>query len=75
MICGDEEPIDCRPADLLQPELERLKAELPEKYNEQPEDVLTLAQFPQVAPKFFEKRQAKKYGVNSAHAVDGAHPV
>lgn len=75
MICGDDEPIDCRPADLLEPELEKLKAELPEKYNEQPEDVLTLAQFPQVAPKFFEKRQAKKYGVNAAHGVNGAHPV
>jgi oxaloacetate decarboxylase alpha subunit len=74
-ICGDDEPIDVRPADLIKPELEKLKADLPEKYNEQPEDVLTLAQFPQVAPKFFEKRQAKKYGVNAAHAVGGAHPV
>lgn len=75
-IIGDEEPIDCRPADLLEPELERLKAELPEKYNEQEEDVLTLAQFPQVAPKFFEKRQQKKYGISAvADAANQVHPV
>ena len=76
-IIGDEEPIDCRPADLLKPELETLTADMPAKYKEQEEDVLTLAQFPQVAPGFFEKRTNKKYGVDSAHA-DAAlavHPV
>jgi len=76
-ILKDEEPIVCRPADLIEPELEKLKAELPEKYNEQAEDVLTLAQFPQVAPKFFESRMNKKYGVDAAHANAAAavHPV
>lgn len=76
-ICGDEEPITCRPADLIEPELEKLKAELPEKYNEQAEDVLTLAQFPQVAPKFFESRSNKKYGVDGKHAdaKSAVHPV
>lgn len=76
-ICGDEEPITCRPADLIAPELEKLKAELPEKYNEQPEDVLTLAQFPQVAPKFFESRSNRLYGVDGKHAdaTAGVHPV
>lgn len=76
-IIGDAEPIDCRPADLIPPELEKLKAELPEKYNEQEEDVLTLAMFPQVAPKFFESRLNKKYGIDGAHAIPAqkVHPV
>ncbi len=76
-IIGDDEPIECRPADLIPAELEKLKAELPEKYNEQEEDVLTLAMFPQVAPKFFESRSNKKYGVDSAHAIPAqqVHPV
>lgn len=77
MICGDEEPIICRPADLIEPELEKLKAELPEKYNEQEEDVLTLAMFPQIAPKFFESRTQRLYGIDGKHADPAAkvHPV
>ena len=76
-IIGDEEPIDCRPADLLEPELEKLRAQLKPEFNEQEEDVLTLAQFPQVAPKFFEKRRDRKYGVDAAHAdkESKVHPV
>lgn len=76
-ILGDEKPITCRPADLLEPELEKLKAEMPKKYYEQEEDVLTYAQFPQVAPKFFEKRMQKKYGVDADHADASkqVHPV
>lgn len=76
-IIGDEEPIVCRPADLLEPELDKLRAEIPAEYIEQDEDVLTWAQFPQVAPKFFEARKAKKYGVDAAHAdkANAVHPV
>ncbi|MBE6883125.1 MAG: oxaloacetate decarboxylase subunit alpha [Ruminococcaceae bacterium] len=76
-IIGDAEPIDCRPADLIEPELEKLKAEFPQKYYEQEEDILTLAMFPQIAPKFFEKRAAKKYGVDAEHAdrENKVHPV
>ncbi len=64
-IIGDEEPITCRPADLLEPELENMRAEVKEMGDliEQEEDVLTYAQFGQVATKFFEKRdQIKKFG-------------
>ncbi|MCL2856797.1 MAG: oxaloacetate decarboxylase subunit alpha [Oscillospiraceae bacterium] len=77
MIIGEEEAIDCRPADLLPPELEKQRDTLPEKYNEQPEDVLTLAMFPQVAPKFFEKRSNKKYGIAAEHSdrEKKVHPV
>ena len=63
-IIGDEEPITCRPADLLEPELDKLRAEIPQ-YIEQEEDVLSYAQFPEVATKFFEKRRAAHAGINS----------
>ncbi len=66
-IIGDAEPIDCRPADLLKPELETLKKEC-EKWTEQEEDVLSYAQFGQVAEKFFKVRADKKYGVDSENA-------
>ena len=75
-IIGDEEPIDCRPADLLKPELETLKKECAE-WIEQDEDVLSYAQFGQVATKFFENRRNKKLGIDEDH-VDKAgkvHPV
>jgi oxaloacetate decarboxylase alpha subunit len=76
-IIGDEKPIDCRPADLLENELEKLKADMPSKYYEQEEDVLSYAQFGAVAEKFFEKRMNKKYGVDGEHADKAAavHPV
>ena len=63
-IIGDEEPITCRPADLLEPELNKLRAEIPQ-YIEQDEDVLSYAQFPEVATTFFEKRRETKAGINS----------
>lgn len=66
-IIGDEETIDCRPADLLQPELERFKEEAG-KYTEKEEDVLSYAQFNEVAVKFFEKRAAKKVGLDTDRA-------
>lgn len=76
-IIGDDKAIDCRPADLLEPEIEKMRAELPAKYNEQEEDVLTWAMFPQVAPKFFESRFQKKHGIDGAHLDDKnkVHPV
>lgn len=53
---GDELPITCRPADLLNNELEILKNEI-EEYIEQDEDVLSYALFPQVAIDYFKYRQ------------------
>jgi oxaloacetate decarboxylase alpha subunit len=63
-IIGDEEAITCRPADLIAPQLENVKGEMKEYY-EQEEDVLSYALFPQVAMKFFKDRQAKKYKIDS----------
>lgn len=75
-IIGDAEPIDCRPADLLKPELEKLREECAE-WIEQEEDVLSYAQFGQVATKFFEKRRAKKYNIDADHAdaANNVHPL
>ena len=72
-ILGDEAPIDCRPADLIAPELEKLKADAA-KWTEQEEDVLSYAMFGQVAEKFFEKRRDKNNGIDSVHA-DKANKV
>ena len=52
---GDEEIITCRPADLLEPEMEKLKEETKE-YARTEEDVLSCALFPQVAPEFLKKK-------------------
>lgn len=75
-IIGDEEPIDCRPADLLPPELDKLREEC-KQWAEQEEDVLSYAQFGPVAVKFFEQRNAAKYGVdhNLADSENKVHPV
>jgi len=62
-IIGNEEQITVRPADLIEPELDKLKAEI-SKYIEQEEDVLTYALFPQIALNYFKKRQTKLYGFN-----------
>mgnify|MGYP001255190122 FL=1 len=55
-IIGDEQPITCRPADLIEPELEGYRQDLASKgYNGiTDEDVLTYAMFPEVAINFFE---------------------
>ncbi len=57
---GDEEVITCRPADLLEPELEKYATEMKEKgIGKTEEDVLSYALFPQVAEKFFKVRDAE----------------
>ena len=72
-ILGDEAPIECRPADLIAPELDKLKADAA-KWTEQEEDVLSYAMFGQVAEKFFEKRRDKNNGIDNVHA-DKANKV
>ena len=75
-ILGDEKPITCRFADTLEPEMDKLRAEAA-KWMSQEEDVLTYAMFPQVAPKFFEKRNQKEFGVDGDHVdfANKSHPV
>ena len=56
---GDDQVITCRPADLLEPELEKYKAEAGDLAKCE-EDVLSYALFPQVAAKFLETKYGKK---------------
>ncbi len=59
---GSEEVITCRPADLLEPELDKYREECKNVpgFNGSEEDVLSYALFPQVATKFFASRLAPK---------------
>lgn len=66
-VIGDTEPLTCRPADLLEPELDKIEAEMAQ-YKEQDEDVLTYALFPQVATEFFKYREAQKTKVDTSVA-------
>ncbi|MEE9543927.1 MAG: pyruvate/oxaloacetate carboxyltransferase, partial [Thermodesulfobacteriota bacterium] len=54
---GDEKPITCRPADLLEPELNKMTRELNGRVKNV-EDILTYALFPMIALEFFEQREA-----------------
>jgi len=73
---GDAKPITCRPADLLENEMDKLEKEVA-PYKEQDEDVLSYALFPQVATDFFKYRQAqeKKVDEKAADTKNGAYPV
>ena len=75
-IIGDEEVITCRPADLIEPELEKIKKEVAQ-YMEQEEDVLTRALFPQPSIEFFKYRNAKRYQIDSTllNEEDMVYPV
>ena len=65
-VLDGQEPITCRPADLLEPELERLRVELRalaqqdgftlEQGEREIDDVLTYAMFPQIGLKFLKNR-------------------
>lgn len=65
-ILEGSEPITCRPADLLEPEMDKLTTELLEKADQegislaegehQIDDVLTYALFPQIGLKFLKNR-------------------
>ena len=73
---GDQKPITCRPADLIENELDKLEAQM-SQYKEQEEDVLSYALFPQVATDFFKYREAQQTKVdpNTADTKSKAYPV
>lgn len=75
-IIGDEKPITCRPADLLEPQLAKIESEMKD-YKEKDEDVLSYALFPQQAMDYFKFRQAQKFGIdpNLADSDNGIYPV
>ncbi len=66
---GDEEPIDCRPADLIPPGMEKAREEVAALLGDpepDEEDVISYALFPQVAGPFLERR---------AQGSDGREPL
>ena len=73
---GDEPRITYRPADDLEPEYEKFKAEIAE-YIEQEEDVLSYAVFEQVALNYFKWRKAAKEGIdkNLSDRSSNVYPV
>jgi oxaloacetate decarboxylase alpha subunit len=75
---GDKEPITCRPADLIEPQLEKYRNDpIVKQYARQDEDVLSYALFPQVAEEFFRYRAAQqnKIDPDKADTENAAYPV
>jgi len=58
-IIDDEEPIKVRPADLLEPALDKIPDDV-KPYIESEEDKITYALFPQIAVEFFKRRKAQR---------------
>jgi len=56
-LCGGLKPIDCRPADLLEPGLAAAADELPAGTIQSEEDILSYALFPEVALGYFKWRK------------------
>jgi len=56
-ILGSEKPVDIRPADLLEPILEKVKSDVPKDLVVKEEDYISYALFPEVALKFFNWRK------------------
>lgn len=71
-----KEPIICRPADLIEPQLEQFEKECAE-WKKQDEDVLTYALFPKVATDYFKYRKAQedKVDLSVADTASGAYPI
>ncbi len=61
-IIGEEEVVTCRPADLLEPELPKLREEI-SCYAHSEEDVLSYALFPEQARDFLGRREDPFYDV------------
>jgi oxaloacetate decarboxylase alpha subunit len=66
-VLRDEEPFRGRPADLLEPQLEKTREEMKNEINNE-EDLLSYILFPQVAQAFFKGRHehTKSYGQKAA---------
>ena len=72
LCIGDEPVIDHRPADDLEPELDKAKAELAEAGypDASPEDVLSYALFPEVALPFFAKRDEQRKAAQESSVTE-----
>jgi oxaloacetate decarboxylase alpha subunit len=63
-VIGEEEPITCRPADLLEPLFNKIPSDA-KPYIESDEDKLTYALFPQTALEFFKKRKERRQQIRT----------
>ena len=54
---GNADVVSCRPADLLNPEMDRLRSEI-DAVAESDEDVMTYAMFPEIGREYLEQRAA-----------------
>jgi pyruvate carboxylase subunit B len=77
-IIGDEEPIHCRPADLLKPEYEKRKKEAEDLgIAKSEEDILTYILYPAIAPKFLrgEVEEEELAVISPMPAVQKEHTI
>jgi len=73
-IIGDAQVITQRPADLIEPEMEKYKKEIGDLAIT-PEDVLSYVLFPQVAKKFFEDRLSGDNVDNTCDSEEKIHYI
>lgn len=75
-VIGDEEPIHCRPADLLKPEYEKRKKEAEEiGIAKSEEDILTYILYPAIAPKFLKGEVEEEVLAVAAPAVQQEYTI
>lgn len=73
-IIGDEKVITQRPADLIEPQLEKYKKEIGDLATT-PEDLLSYALFPQVARKYFENKLNGNIDNNTYNSDEKIHYI
>ena len=69
LVLKDEQPITCRPGELIEPELKNARKEI-KNFILQDEDVLSYIMFPQVAKKFLMDKFTKHTMVNCGQDAD-----
>ena len=70
---GDDKVVTCRPADLIENEMDKLREETKD-FAKSEEDVLSYALFPQVAKKFFDFRDHRSEAIPSQDTANMASP-
>ena len=73
LAIGSSDVIECRPADMLDPELDKLRGEI-EGLAKSEEDTLTYAMFPDLARTFFQERAAGTLKAEPLLSKESAQP-
>ncbi|NOX75803.1 MAG: sodium-extruding oxaloacetate decarboxylase subunit alpha [Gammaproteobacteria bacterium] len=71
---GNADIVTCRPADLLEPEMDTLRTEIGE-LAKSPEDVITYAMFPDIGREFLEQRAAGTLEPEHLEPAPGEAPI